>query len=78
MPARNKPENLPPFAQKVLKKLKRFEECAEDPGADGIDIGRHWLDLLTQLALLIRVQRSPAIWEISQQGEDLLRDFDPR
>ncbi|BBJ26645.1 hypothetical protein [Pseudomonas phage R12] len=31
-----------------------------------------WLDLLTQPGLLNRVQRSPALWEISQQGEDLL------
>ncbi|WMU52636.1 hypothetical protein [Pseudomonas aeruginosa] len=59
---------LPPFAEKVLTKLRRFNECAEDPGSGGVDIGRHWLDLLTQL----RVQRSPALWEITQQGEDLL------
>lgn len=63
---------LPPFAEKVLAKLRRFYECAEDPGSGGVDIGRHWLDLLTQLGLLNRVQRSPALWEISQQGEDLL------
>lgn len=63
---------LPPFAEKVLTKLRRFNECAEDPGSGGVDIGRHWLDLLTQLGLLNRVQRSPALWEISQQGEDLL------
>lgn len=63
---------LPPFAQKVICKLKRFEECAEDSGSGGVDIGRHWLDLLTQLGLLSRVQRSPGMWEISQQGEDLL------
>ncbi|HBO3486398.1 TPA: hypothetical protein L4S39_000438 [Pseudomonas aeruginosa] len=63
---------LPPFAEKVLTKLRRFNECAEDPGSGGVDIGRHWLDLLTQLGPLNRVQRSPALWEISQQGEDLL------
>ncbi|MFE4157100.1 hypothetical protein [Pseudomonas aeruginosa] len=63
---------LPPFAEKVMAKLRRFNECAEDPGSGGVDIGRHWLDLLTQLGLLNRVQRSPALWEISQQGEDLL------
>ncbi|WP_109513569.1 hypothetical protein [Pseudomonas ovata] len=62
--------SMPPFAQKVLKKLKRFHECAED--GQGTNIGRHWLDLLVQLALLNRVQRSPALWEITQQGEDLL------
>ncbi|WP_443190964.1 hypothetical protein [Pseudomonas indica] len=61
-----------PFAQKIIKKLRRFEECAEDPGSGGTDIGRHWLDLLTQLGLLNRVQRSPAIWEITAQGEDVL------
>ncbi|HGP4438663.1 TPA: hypothetical protein ACLM4Z_004841 [Pseudomonas aeruginosa] len=63
---------LPPFAEKVLAKLRRFEECASDFESGGVDIGRHWLDLLTQLGLLNRVQRSPALWEISQQGEDLL------
>lgn len=59
-----------PFAEKVIRKLQRFEECASD--SQGADIGRHWLDLLTQLALLNRVQRSPALWEITQQGEDAL------
>ncbi|HGP1135708.1 TPA: hypothetical protein ACLF0I_003547 [Pseudomonas aeruginosa] len=63
---------LPPFAEKVLAKLRRFYDCAEDFASGGVDIGRHWLDLLTQLGLLNRVQRSPALWEISQQGEDLL------
>lgn len=66
------PAALPPFAEKVLAKLRRFEECASDFESGGVDIGRHWLDLLTQLGLLNRVQRSPALWEISQQGEDLL------
>jgi hypothetical protein len=61
---------LPPFAQKVISKLQRFEECTSD--SQGADIGRHWLDLLTQLGLLNRVQRSPALWEMTQQGEDLL------
>jgi hypothetical protein len=64
------PRELPPFAQKVISKLERFEECASDD--QDVDIGRHWLDLLTQLGLLNRVQRSPGLWEISQQGEDLL------
>ncbi|EOG4610444.1 hypothetical protein ACLD9I_000016 [Pseudomonas aeruginosa] len=63
---------LPPFAEKVLAKLRRFYDCVSDFESGGIDIGRHWLDLLTQLGLLNRVQRSPALWEISQQGEDLL------
>ncbi|WP_223717209.1 hypothetical protein [Pseudomonas aeruginosa] len=63
---------LPPFAEKVLAKLRRFYDCAEDFESGGVDIGRHWLDLLTQLGLLNRVQRSPALWEISQQGGELL------
>ncbi|HWH86199.1 MAG TPA: hypothetical protein VNV36_05405 [Pseudomonas sp.] len=61
-----------PFAEKVISKLRRFEECASDFEAGGVDIGRHWLDLLTQLGLLSRVQRSPALWEITQQGEACL------
>lgn len=59
-----------PFASKVVSKLQRYQECTDDD--QGADIGRHWFDLLTQLGLLIRVQRSPALWELSQQGEDLL------
>ena len=62
--------SVPPFAQKVIRKLERFQECMDD--GQGADIGRHWFDLLTQLGLLNRVQRSPALWEITQQGEDLL------
>lgn len=63
---------LPPFAEKVISKLRRCEECFSDFESCGVDIGRHWLDLLTQLGLLNRVQRSPAMWEITQQGEDCL------
>ena len=59
-----------PFAEKVISKLRRFEECASDD--QDVDIGRHWFDLLTQLGLLSRVQRSPAFWEMTQQGEDAL------
>jgi hypothetical protein len=59
-----------PFADKVIRKLQRFQECTDD--GQGADIGRHWFDLLTQLGLLNRVQRSPALWEITQQGEDCL------
>lgn len=71
-PAANAVGSLPPFAEKVVSKLRRFYDCAEDFESGGVDIGRHWLDLLTRLGLLNRVQRSPALWEISQQGEDLL------
>lgn len=59
-----------PFAEKVIRKLQRYQECTDD--SQGADIGRHWFDLLTQLGLLNRVQRSPALWEITQQGEDAL------
>ncbi|MFO3675742.1 hypothetical protein ACKWMZ_26655 [Pseudomonas protegens] len=59
-----------PFTEKVIRKLERFQECADD--GQGADIGRHWFDLLTQLGLLNRVQRSPALWEMTQQGEDAL------
>lgn len=60
-----------PFAEKVLSKLRRTQACFED--GQGTDIGREWLDVLTRLGLLNRVQRSPGLWEITQQGEDLLR-----
>jgi hypothetical protein len=59
-----------PFAEKVIRKLERFQECADD-GQD-VNIGRHWFDLLTQLGLLNRVQRNPALWEMPQQGEGAL------
>ena len=59
-----------PFAEKVISKLRRFEECASDN--QDVDIGRHWFDVLTQLGLLNRVHRSPAYWEMTQQGEDAL------
>ena len=60
-----------PFAEKVIRKLQRFEACASD--GQGADIGRHWFDLLTHLGLLNRVQRSPAMWQITEQGEDALK-----
>ncbi|SDQ57090.1 hypothetical protein SAMN04490192_1926 [Pseudomonas lundensis] len=60
-----------PFAEKVISKLQRFEACVSD-GQD-VDIDRHWFDVLTHLGLLRRVQRSPAYWEITQQGEDALK-----
>lgn len=65
--------SMPPFAEKVIRKLRRFEECTSD--SQGADIGRHWFDVLTQLGLLNRVQRSPALWEMTQQGEDLLESW---
>jgi hypothetical protein len=56
----------------IVEKLRRFEECAEDSDADGCDIGRDWLDALVLLGLLKRVQRSPALWEMTDSGEALL------
>lgn len=64
------PVAVMPFAEKVIVKLRRFQECTDD--SQGVDIGRHWFDLLTRLGLLNRVQRSPALWEMTQQGEDIL------
>lgn len=63
-------DELPRFAQTVIKKLKRFRDCAED--SQGADIGKTWFDVLVQLGLLNRVQRSPAYWEITDEGDALL------
>lgn len=65
--------SVPPFATKIIEKLRRFDECAQD--GEGADIGRHWFDILTRLGLLNRVQRSPALWELTQQGEDALEGY---
>jgi len=70
-------QELPCFAKTVIQKLQRFAEQAEDSEASGTDIGRHWLDILTRFGLLNRIKRSPAVWEISQQGEDLLEASQP-
>lgn len=59
-----------PFAEKVIAKLCRFDECTSD-GQD-VDISREWFDTLTHLGLLIRCQRSPAYWEMTKQGQDVL------
>lgn len=56
----------------VIEKLWRFFDCAEDEESGGCNIGRHWFDALTTIGLLERVQRSPAIWEITPRGEALL------
>lgn len=61
---------LPPFANLVIRKLQRFDECASD--GQGADIGTPWFEVLTQLGLLTRVQRSPALWQVTDQGEQLL------
>ena len=61
---------LPPFANLVIRKLQRFDEYASD--GQGADIGTQWFDVLTQLGLLKRVQRRPALWQVTDQGEQLL------
>lgn len=63
-------DELPEFARRVIAKLKRFRDCAED--GQGADIGREWFDVLVKLGLLNRVQRSPALWEITDEGDALL------
>gem|GEM_PF-5774724 len=68
---------LPPFAAEVMSKLQRFEECANDFEADGVDIGRDWLDTLTHLGLLDRTQRSPALWQTTSEGDALLEAYGP-
>jgi len=60
----------PLFVATVLRKLRRFEECASDN--QGADIGSHWFEVLTRLGLLNRVQRSPALWELTDEGEQFL------
>lgn len=70
---RLKPLNAPAepkdlfFVEKVLAKLSRFNECAQD--GQGADIGWHWFDILVRLSLLNRVRKSPALWELTAQGE---------
>lgn len=61
---------LPPFANLVIRKLQRFDECTGD--GQGADIGAQWFDVLSQLELLKRVQRSPGQWQVTEQGEQLL------
>lgn len=70
------PQGFPPFAQNILARLRRVEAHFRD-GQDA-DIGSHWLDVLVLLGLLNRVQRSPAKWEITQQGEDFLSGPNPQ
>lgn len=59
-----------PFVEEILADLRRFKECVED-GQD-VDLGRDRFDLLTQLGLLERTQRSPALWVMTQAGEDAI------
>lgn len=57
----------------IVYRLRRFSDCAED--GEGCDIGRPWFDTLTLLGLLERVQRSPAFWEMTQEGYALLEAY---
>lgn len=66
----NNEQTLLPFAEKVIQKLQRCHECFADD--QGTDIGRPWLDTLTHLGLLERVQRSPALWQISDRGDEVI------
>lgn len=59
---------LPPFAEQVLGKLRRVDECFSE-GVDA-DVDRVWFDLLTDLQLLAVAGRHR--WVITQQGRDAL------
>lgn len=59
-----------PFVEEILADLRRFKECAEDN--QDVDLERDRFDLLTQLGLLERTQRSPALWVMTQAGEDAI------
>ncbi|MFC0281585.1 hypothetical protein ACFOHK_08845 [Falsigemmobacter intermedius] len=56
--------------QKIQQKLQRFAECADD--GEDVDIGREWLDVLSTLGFLVRSQRSPARWVMTEIGERTL------
>lgn len=59
-----------PFLEEILADLRRFKECVEDN--QDVDLDRDRFDLLVQLGLLERVQRSPARWMMTQAGEDAI------
>ncbi|HBP02423.1 MAG TPA: hypothetical protein DD677_04470 [Stenotrophomonas sp.] len=71
-------QSIPSELQPVAAALKRFEECAEDCGSEGCDIGRAWFDALTTMGLLRRTQRSPAVWTMTAEGERLLALLDSK
>ena len=68
--------SIPSELAPVAAALKRFDECAEDCGSEGCDIGRAWFDALTTMGLLRRTQRSPAVWTMTAEGERLLALID--
>lgn len=59
---------IPAELRVVAEKLKRFEGS----DSDGCDISRDWFDVLTTIGLLRRVQRSPALWEMTEAGQSLV------
>lgn len=59
-----------PFVEEILADLRRFAECVEDN--NDVNLERSRFDLLVQLGLLERVQRSPARWMMTQAGEDAI------
>lgn len=59
-----------PFVEEILADLRRFKECAEDD--NDVYMERSRFDLLVQLGLLERIQRSPARWMMTQAGEDAI------
>ncbi len=59
-----------PFLEEILADLRRFAECVEDN--NDVNLERSRFDLLVQLGLLERVQRSPARWMMTQAGEDAI------
>lgn len=69
-------QSIPLGLTPVAAALKRFDECAEDCGSEGCDIGRAWFDALTTMGLLKRTQRSPAVWTMTAEGERLLALID--
>lgn len=66
------PAEFRKVADKILANLIRFADCAEDFEAGGVDIGRDWLDTLTHLGLLERVQRSPALWQATDEADAII------
>lgn len=54
----------------ILKVMRRFNECAED--GEDVNLSPEWFDALTTIGLLVRVQRSPARWEMTDAGRYLL------
>jgi hypothetical protein len=56
--------------QSVFNAVHRFDECCED--GEDVDLGRDWLDALTTIGAIERVQKSPARWIIAKGGMEML------